>query len=535
MTSNSIWATFTINGLFFVSIMFLFERYRVRVLDLYAPNSRGNNPKFALPRTGYFEWIKQLYEIPDDQMFAIAGMDGYMFLRFLMFCCKLVTICAVPCAFILIPVYATSPSSEYVNGFEIASMANVNHSGDRLWAPFVFAYLFTFVFLYLIHKEYENFIVMRKKYFHGAFDIVPLQTKYTVQVENIPDEFRNSQKLYEAFDSLFSGDVLYAHVIVDTPELDKLVAERNAVRDKLEKEIAVFEGNGRKNRPLIDMAKLSPRRYSSGHEVDSITYLTRRLHKLCSRTARLQRAIIIDQHEPEEMPESPRPVVPPTDPIIDADPRVERSSPTYSEDSDESDDEGDPEGIEGIEMNPVYNPLTSTSAPSSPKKRKFSDVLMDVRNRISEHFISTTGFVTFKTRRATITAVKTTILLEQYPYMTAAQAPPPVDVIWENLSASTMVTEETAFFSAGLYYGSLAFWGGVMAFVAAISTASSLQHYLPFLRKLDYIAYSVVEGLLPVVVVLSFSALVSGAIAFVAQKVEQRKTNSAVEREVFRW
>jgi len=76
-------------------------------------------------------------------------------------------------------------------------------------------------------------------------------------------------------------------------------------------------------------------------------------------------------------------------------------------------------------------------------------VLQDVRNRISEHFMSTTGFVTFKTRRAQMTAVKTTILFEQFPYMTAGQAPPPEDVIWANLGASNLITEEAAFFSAG--------------------------------------------------------------------------------------
>ena len=292
MTTNSIWATFSINGLFFVGLMLLFEHYRTRVLDLYAPKSRGNNPKFDLPREGFLQWVKQLYEIDDEKMFTIAGMDGYMFLRFLLFCCKLMTICSVPCALILIPVYATAPSSAYVYNFEVASMANINHNGHRLWAPFVCAYLFTFVFLYLIHKEYENFIVMRKKYIHGAHDIVPLQTKYTVQVENIPDEYRSSQKLYEAFNSLFPGDVLFAHVICETPELDKLVAERDSVRDQLEKAIAVFEGNGRTHRPLLDMARLRPSRYNTGHEVDSITYLTRRLHRLCQRVARLQKIII---------------------------------------------------------------------------------------------------------------------------------------------------------------------------------------------------------------------------------------------------
>jgi hypothetical protein len=108
-------------------------------------------------------------------------------------------------------------------------------------------------------------------------------------------------------------------------------------------------------------------------------------------------------------------------------------------------------------------------------------------------------------------------------------------VIWSNISASTQATEQTAVFSAGAYYGCLAFWGGVMAFVAAVSTMSTLETYLPFLRDFDYMAYAIVEGLLPVVVVILFSMMVSGTIAYIARYVEKRKTNSAVEMEVFKW
>lgn len=559
MTNSSVWATFSINGLFFVTIMALFEHYRTKVVDLYAPRSRGHSPKYAKPREGYFQWILQLSEINDDEMYSIAGLDGYIFLRFLMFCCKLSTICGVAGALILIPCYGTSPGLNNVVGFEVISMANVNPSGDRLWVSFVFAYIFTFVFLYLIHKEYEHFVLMRKKFFHGTVDIVPLQTKYTVQVENIPEEFRTSEKLYEVFNALFPGDVLYAHVVVSTPELDRLVAERDSVRDQLERAIAVYEGNGRSERPLLDLKKLGLTALTGPKKVDSITFLTRRLHKLCVRTARLQRVIIREQNEPTTEPMSP--CSPPANALVNAvlagNQEIELQQRVHSfsdklvdenyignqtsdidngaaEDQEEEDDSSDEEGDLplGVQIDTIYNPLRGTTELTT---RKFSTIIADVRDRIKAHFISTTGFVTFRSRRAHITAVKTAILLEQYPYMTALQAPPPIDVIWSNICASTMVTEETAFFSAGAYYGSLAFWGGVMAFVAAMSTMSTLEEYLPFIRNFDVIAYAIVEGILPVIVVLSFSQLVSEVIGFIARNVEKRKTNSSVEREIFKW
>jgi hypothetical protein len=182
----------------------------------------------------------------------------------------------------------------------------------------------------------------------------------------------------------------------------------------------------------------------------------------------------------------------------------------------------------GLEM---FNPLQE--APRA--MRKFSIILQEVKQGISALFISTTGFVTFKSRKAQLTAVRTSILLEEYPLMTVQAAPPPLDMIWSNISASTQATEQTAVFSAGAYYGCLAFWGGVMAFVAAVSTMSTLETYLPFLRDFDYMAYAIVEGLLPVVVVILFSMMVSGTIAYIARYVEKRKTNSAVEMEVFKW
>lgn len=529
MTGSSVWATISINGVFFVALMGLFEYYRNKVTDLYCPRSRGNKPKYEMPRAGYFQWVIQLSEISDEEMFRIAGMDGYVFLRFIALCCKLCTICGFIAAFVLIPCYATSPSEQDVIGFELASMANVEQRGTRLWASWLVAYAFTFVFLYLIHKEYEHFVSMRKKYFHGEVDIIPRQTRYTVQVENIPPEMRTSAKLHKAFEALFPGQVLYAHVALSTPELDKLVAERDAVRDQLERAIAVFEGNGKNHRPQLDLRKFNPARYLVEKEVDSISFLTKRLQKLCSRTAKLQRVITDLGEPPGGMPDSPVAVLaPPVD--VENHGSADTSGHRGSQDSDTSDDESDAGSETGIQMKTMYNPLQGPL-----NLRKFSHLLEDVKTGISELFVSTTGFVTFKTRKAQITAVRTSILLEQYPYMTALQAPPPVDVIWANISASTRATEETAVFSAGAYYGCLAFWGGVMAFVAAVSTMSTLEAYLPFVRNFDDFAYAVVEGILPVVVVLTFSTLVSGAIAFIATNVEKRKTNSAVEMEVFKW
>jgi hypothetical protein len=669
--SSSVWATLTINGIFFVGLMFLFERYRTKVLDIYAPKSRGANPKADKPRPGYFEWVKQLYEINDEQMFNIAGMDGYVFLRFVYFCCKLTSVTGICGALILIPVYSTGPGMGYVNDLDKASMGNIEQDGVRLWVPFIFVYLFTITFLVLIHWEYENFVTMRTKFFHGEVDIIPLQTQYTVQVENIPREYRTSEKLFELFESMFPGEVMYARVVLHTPDLDKVIAERNSVRDQLERAIAAYEANGRTARPMLDLRKFRPSLYVSTENVDSITFLTKHLNQLCHKAARMQRESLMNDESshhasvisssgssshgggfslrsppvppsssgsgggalgddslyPDKtartsgskatsdvrasaaasagsrqlfqslsnaaagasagaggggigrrsMPTielihgaavaSPRRILgatalaptAPTAPatvrdtdfpdsgtslhpstaapagagsLVPTSGREEADETCGGEDvsADDAEDDADASFLR-VGMLHTYNPMTALH----PAGKHITNLISSVKHHISEHFLTTTGFVTFRTRRAHWIAVKSTVLFERYPHMVTHAAPPPVDVIWQNLTASSLMTEETAFLSAAAYYGSLAFWGGVMAFVAAMSTLPTLQKYFPALQHLNYMVYATLQGILPVIVVLSFSTIVSGVIAFVARNVEKRKTNSAVEREVFKW
>ncbi len=54
----------------------------------------------------------------------------------------------------------------------------------------------------------------------------------------------------------------------------------------------------------------------------------------------------------------------------------------------------------------------------------------------------------------------------------------------------------------------LLFWGVVMAFIAAVSNLSNLATYLPFLNDLDSVSYAVLEGQLPVILLIVFMMLI---------------------------
>jgi uncharacterized metal-binding protein len=74
----------------------------------------------------------------------------------------------------------------------------------------------------------------------------------------------------------------------------------------------------------------------------------------------------------------------------------------------------------------------------------------------------------------------------------------------------------------------------ILASVAVLSDLSTLQHYAPWL-KLGDIPKAILQGLLPVLVVILFSTLLHWVMDYVARIVERRKTHSQVQMEIFKW
>lgn len=266
----------------------IFHLYNVIfILDIYEPKSRGLNPIAPKAKKGWFRWIYQVYIISDDELRKLAGMDGYILVRFIYFCTKVCAICTVG-AVILMPVYATSPGAYENTNMDTLTMGNLELNGNRLWVSLVFLYLFTFIFLYLIYKEYENFTIARIKYFQLSDKSIPLQIKYTIQVENIPSHYRTSSKLKEFFDNIFPNEVMFAYVALSTPDLDRVVAERDVVIKKIENAMAIYSVS--RKRPMISLNNYKSnnsssyccRDASSENKIDEIDYLNKQLEDLCN-------------------------------------------------------------------------------------------------------------------------------------------------------------------------------------------------------------------------------------------------------------
>jgi hypothetical protein len=148
---------------------------------------------------------------------------------------------------------------------------------------------------------------------------------------------------------------------------------------------------------------------------------------------------------------------------------------------------------------------------------------------------SGTGFVTFLNRQTQVQSSQIHVLSDIYSDIVITPAPSTEDIIWENLTATTKQQQHGQHLTSMVFTGGMLFWGSVLAFIAAISNLSNLQKYLPFIKDLDPVLYSLLAGILPVIVMNLFLSLLPAIFGYGAMKIEKRKTKSGVQYEVFRW
>jgi hypothetical protein len=141
----------------------------------------------ATERDPYFPLLQRkfisLFFTSEDELLKAIGMDGYVFLRFLKMCATILSICSFFGLIVLLPVYFTGEGNDNIFGINKYSMANLMESSSRLWASWVFTYLYTFIFLYCIHMEYKNFAAKRQQFLKlGDEAYIQPQTTHTVLV-----------------------------------------------------------------------------------------------------------------------------------------------------------------------------------------------------------------------------------------------------------------------------------------------------------------------------------------------------------------
>ncbi|CAI5740435.1 unnamed protein product [Peronospora destructor] len=190
-----------------------------------------------------FGWIKLLLFTSDDDILEHCGMDTLFFLRFLRLCEK-VTAVGILCSIVNFPIYYYAQS----DSLDALYMMTLSHSR---YGPYV---------------EYEEYIRRRHEFMSRKHS-----QQYTVVLNGLPPNLCTQQTLRNYLELLFPKSVLYVYVALECRDLEKLVAERVKVRNKLEHVLAQCAKTGE---------RVLTKDYLLGEKADAVELFENQLKQL---------------------------------------------------------------------------------------------------------------------------------------------------------------------------------------------------------------------------------------------------------------
>eukprot|EP01038_Epipyxis_sp_PR26KG_P004989 gene4989-6974_t len=447
------------------------------------------------------------------------GLDMLTLLNYLKLCFKISYLCTAIGLVFLLPFYRYQAGLNNITiGINAYSVANIQPNSLFLWIPVIFTYLFTLIFLSLITKEYEHFAQLRQDYFK-TYAIRSI-SNYTVMIRNIPMELRTNQKLKSYLEETYRCELIHVNIIaLNIQELDNLVKERQEIIIKLENMIAEdmaiksSETNltlspliiHNKNQKSNNNVEKKPSIVYGIEVVDKISFWEKRLDQLNEQIEKLKSEIIQFQENPNT------------------------------------------ENNTSSNLN-LFQMLTKSVREDTPllQSKQKSDENIHENNQYNNNWqMSSTGFATFLHRAnreeacSTHPIPTTTSLADlfiKYPRMTIKRAPEPNDIIWNNLTSFSIpfAGKSTFFTSIALYLG-LLFWSVIITFISALSNLSNFEKYLPFIHNLNPVIYTLLEGQLPVIVLIIFISMLPVFMTIIFRDVDKMNTIGSIQKRLLKW
>lgn len=281
----------------FAVLMMSYEVLRRKVPTVYASRrqraiQRGEEPDDdaeILPPSGGadgeagqvsrpFAWVGPVYAVPWADVRRVAGLDAYMFLRYIRLCLRITSVSAFWGMLILWPVYGSGNGPYDKLSWYHYSMANIDQGSWRIWVPTGFFYLFSAYIFFVMKQEYRHYVEVRMEFLGrgmrsgsggvgrrggsggkptgdavAADDLVlgAQQQTYSVAVERIPPDLRSDRALRDYFNRLFPGKVHSACVVLNVNDLQGTADRTMRVTRRLEKSIAQYHTTGKRPTHIV--------------------------------------------------------------------------------------------------------------------------------------------------------------------------------------------------------------------------------------------------------------------------------------------
>ncbi|EGN97135.1 hypothetical protein SERLA73DRAFT_169572 [Serpula lacrymans var. lacrymans S7.3] len=222
-----------------VTSFLLFSYCRTRWPLLFAPRTKlkGFSPHEAHAHQAFFGWIMPTLRVSEYTVLQIVGLDAAVLLNFFKMSFYLFSLCSVFAVAILMPMnwkVSTHPLPPSHDWLDLISDAN-----SYLTVHFLFTYLFTFLALRFIYKNYRRFIRSRQLYSLELVHSIPART---VMVTRLPNHLQSERTLAEYFENMgLSVESVTVCREVDT--LKRLIDLRTQALLKMESAWTKYVGN----------------------------------------------------------------------------------------------------------------------------------------------------------------------------------------------------------------------------------------------------------------------------------------------------
>lgn len=382
--------------------------------------------------TKAFAWLKVLFCTRDDEVLEHCGMDTLFFLRFLRLCEK-VTIVGIVCSMATFPIYFYAKR----DGLDPLYRMTLSHLDIdemwRFWFTVGTMYLVSFATCYLLWREYGEYIRRRHEYMARKHT-----QQYTVVLNGLPPHLCTQQTLRNYLELLFPNSVLHVYVALECRELEKLVAERVKVRDRLEHALAQCAKTG--DRVLTRDALVG------GDKVDAVELYQDQLKDLNEAVEKEVRALLRKQAA------------------------VTRQLVASSGDDDEC------VARKSTDLTVVDEPLEGEGLESRYIKS------LKHRKQKAVGIMRPAGFVTFRSLKAAQSC--TQILQSAKPTeMMVEPAAHVADVVWENIGLSKNIKDTWFLISMALSTAIILLWTIPTGLVVSFAKVATLEREWAWLQR----------------------------------------------------
>eukprot|EP00123_Amoebidium_parasiticum_P000769 comp11670_c0_seq1/m.6194 comp11670_c0_seq1/g.6194 ORF comp11670_c0_seq1/g.6194 comp11670_c0_seq1/m.6194 type:complete len:776 (-) comp11670_c0_seq1:261-2588(-) len=268
---NSFAVSFGINVAIASVVFLVFVCMRTKHRRIYAPREKLLNDLRIphLPQS-LFGWIVPLIKLTDDQVLEAAGLDALVLVRSYRFAAHLFLALSIYSIGVLLPINYTAENG--LSNFDQMSMANIPQRSMRLWAHFISVYLFTGITLWMLNKEFREYVQLRVH-----FNQTKRPHAYSVLVKSIPPEDAHHDNLKKLFNFMYYNNVHNALAQNDVSKLDEYYAKRDMYCRKLEHVLYLHDHDtsAERQRPQHKTGFLG----LWGEKVDSIDFFSRKLEK----------------------------------------------------------------------------------------------------------------------------------------------------------------------------------------------------------------------------------------------------------------